>query len=411
MSAIGRLAASVRRRAGRRGALALATGAVIALVVAAAVAVPVVLLSGPGTYTVTAQFVQTPGLYTHNSVDILGVHTGTITSVRAGQHYVEVTMSIPDGVKLPADVKAVLMAPNPVSDRTVELTPPYTGGATLPAGSTIPLSRTVVPLELDEVYQSVDNIAKALGPSGANADGELSSALHSLAQLADGNGKDIHTAITTIAAALPALTSHPDELKKLVDGIDQLTSTLASHDATINSLYGNVSQATSELAGERSLLAGAITNLQSGLAQVASFIRQNQAQLGTSVTNLAGTVAAVMQEQDYLIKTFDTAALGFQNFNRAIDPKVPCAGKSGDCPALFGRLDLTSDAAQIVKQYCGNSIVYSMLPILGHAISASTGRPVHTLCGAEIGLLQNQPGAPQAPHSPDLDLAHYLGNR
>jgi hypothetical protein len=115
-----------------------------------------------------------------------------------------------------------------------------------------------------------------------------------------------------------------------------------------------------------------------------------------------------MQEQDYLIKTFDTAALGFQNFNNAVDPDVPCVTKAGNCPALFGRLDVTSDAAEIVKRYCGDSIIYSMLPIMAYSVGLAKGDPLDTLCGAEIGLLQGQPGAPQAPHSPDLDLGHYL---
>jgi len=380
----------------------------LALLVAASVSAVVVLLGGPGSYTITARFVQTPGLYAHNRVDILGVPTGTVRSVMPKQGYVEVVLSIPDDVHLPAGVKAVLVNPNPVSDRTIELTPAYTGGATLAHGSTIPLSRTVVPLELDQVYSSVDNIAKALGPNGANSGGALSAALHALAQLANGNGQSVHEAIRTIAAALPALTKHPGQLKNLISGIDRLTSTLASHNDTINALYGNLTHATSELADERTVLASAVSNLQSGLAEVAGFLRANQGRIGSTVNNLTTTVAAVMREQDYLIKTFDTAALGFQNFNNAVDPDVPCVEESGTCPALFGRLDRTKDAAEIVKRYCGNSIVYSMLPIMEYSAGLAKGDPIDTLCGAEIGLLQNQPGAPQAPHSPDLDLGHYL---
>jgi virulence factor Mce-like protein len=386
----------------------IAGAVILALLVAASVSAAVILLGGPGSYTVTAQFVQTPGLYAHNRVDILGVPTGTVRSVKPKDGYVEVVLSIPNDVRLPSGVKAVLVNPNPVSDRTIELTPAYTGGATLVHGSTIPLARTVVPLELDQVYSSVDNIAKALGPNGANSGGALSSALHALAQLADGNGQSIHQAIRTIAAALPALTAHPDQLKNLINGIDQLTSTLASRNDTINALYGNLTQATSELADERTTLASAVSNLQSGLAEVADFLRTNQGRIGSTVKNLTTTVSAVMQEQDYLIKTFDTAALGFQNFNNAVDPDVPCVEKSGNCPALFGRLDVTSDAAEIVKRYCGDSIIYSMLPIMAYSAGLAKGDPIDTLCGAEIGLLQGQPGAPQAPHSPDLDLGHYL---
>lgn len=398
-----------RRRASRRRSV---VAAAVTLIVLAGCLTAVLVLVGRGDdYTITAQFRETPGLYEHNSVDILGVDTGEVKSVTPKQGYVEVVLSLPKRVKLPAGVQAVLIAPNPVSDRTVELTPPYTSGATFRRGATIPLARTLVPLELDQVYSSVDQLSQALGPAGANKDGQLSAALHALARLADGNGQDAHEAITTIAAALPALTAHPDDLKKLIDGIDRLTSTLAARNSTINSLYGNLATATTELADERGTLAGAVTNLQSGLAQVAEFIKDNQAHLGSSVRNLSSVVSAVMQEQAALKQTFDAAPLGFQNFNNAIDLHTVCAGRAGTCPALFGRLDLTKDAAQIVREYCGSSVVTSLLPILAYTAGVPGGRPIDTLCAAEIGLLQGQPGPPNAPPSPDLDLAHYLGSR
>jgi phospholipid/cholesterol/gamma-HCH transport system substrate-binding protein len=401
--------ARVVERFGRRRVVI--TAIVAAVVVIGGVTVGLVLTSGEDSYTITAQFQETPGLYPHNRVDILGVGVGEVRSLTPGQGYVTVKLSIPKRVKLPAGVQAVLMAPNPVSDRTVELTPPYQSGPTLKAGGTIPLSRTLVPLELDQVYASVDALSQALGPAGANKNGELSSALHALAELADGNGQDAHQALTAIAAALPALTEHPDQLKQLIDGIDQLTNTLASRNSTINSLYDNLTSVTGELADERNTLASAIANLQSGLAQVATFIKDNQANLGASVHNLASVVQSVMKEQQALITTFNTAPLGFQNFNHAIDKNAACPSASGTCPALFGRLNLTSDAAQIVTTYCGSSILTSLLPILAYTAKLPGGTPVDTLCAAEIGLLQGQPGPPNAPKSPDLDLSHYLGSK
>ena len=57
---------------------ALAGLVAAALAATAAVALVHVLDGSVGTYTVTAQFRATPGLYPHNSVDILGVQTGEI---------------------------------------------------------------------------------------------------------------------------------------------------------------------------------------------------------------------------------------------------------------------------------------------------------------------------------------------
>ncbi len=382
-----------------------------ALAVAAAVGVVHVLTGSGDRYTVTARFASTPGLYPHNRVDILGVESGEIDSVTPQQGYVEVVLSLPKTVVLPRDVRAIMVSRTPVSDRTVELDPAYTGGPALAHGATIPLARTAVPLELDQVFTSVDDLARTLGPNGANSNGALSAALHSLATLADGNGQDVHHAITAIARALPALTAHPDELATLITGLDRLTGTLAQHDSTINALYGDLADATGQLSGERETLAAAIANLQRGLAEVMGFIKRNQANLGASVRNLSTTVAAITKRQQALIDTFDTAPLAFQNFNNAIDTAAACAGRSGNCPALFARLDPTRDAAEFVRRYCGESVLQSMLPILEYSATHRGASPKDTLCTAEIGLLQGRNGPPNAPAGPDLDLSHHLGPR
>jgi phospholipid/cholesterol/gamma-HCH transport system substrate-binding protein len=305
------------------------------------------------------------------------------------------------------------MAPNPVSDRFVELTPAYTTGPALKSGAVLGLSDTVVPLELDSIYASVDNLAKSLGPAGANAHGELSDVLHSFAQLANGNGADLHATIERIAAALPALTAHPDDLKNLITGLDQLTGKLAAHDATINALYDDLSGATGQLADERNTIAAAVSNLQEGLAQVSTFLRTNRAHLGSSVKNLDITLAAVMREQKALIQTFETAPLGFQNFNRAIDPNAPCATPTGapnNCTALWGRIDASGAAADLVKTYCG-MLPDSLMPIILSNLKLASATATHTGCGAQVGLLQGRPGPPGVPKTPDLDLTHNLGSR
>lgn len=282
------------------------------------------------------------------------------------------------------------------------------------AGALIPLSRSLVPLEIDQVYSAVDNLATTLGPSGANDGGQLSAALHAIAQLADGRGTDVHQAITAISNALPALTKDPKALQTLLTGLDRLTKTLVARNDTINQLYGDLAGAVSDLSSERTVLASAVTNLQSGLAAVVSFIKANQANLGSSLTDLASTMKAVMTEEDALRKTFDTAALGFQNFNNAITPNGSCLtgdGSPHNCPGLWARLDLSSNVWDTIKTYCGSTVASPMLPILQANAKLGPARAKDTDCGALIGLDQNDPGPPGSPRAPDLDLAHFLGPR
>ena len=397
---------------GRTKRLVIATAAGLVLLLAAGFVVYRVFVH-VDTYKITARFTATPGLYPGNRVDILGVPKGTVDSLTPKPGYVEVELSLPTDVKVPADAKAVLMAPNPVSDRFVELTPPYTGGPSLPAGAVIDVNHTVVPLELDSIYSSLGSLAKSLGPTGANAHGDLSALLHSLAGVANGNGKHLHQVIDQVAAALPALTAHPGDLAKLINGLDQLTGRLATRDSTINALYDDLASATGNLADERSTISAAVANLQRGLAEVASFLRTNRAHIGSSVHNLNTTIAAVVAEQKALIETFDTAPLGFQNFNRAIQLDGPCLSATGapnNCSALWARIDTPAGAADLVRAYCGK-VSDSLVPIFMWNVGLAHASATDTDCGAEVGLFQGHNGPPGAPQQPDFDLTHYLGSR
>lgn len=366
------------------------------------------LFSGESEYTVSAQFREAPGLYPHNAVQILGVPSGHIKSVKAEQGYVDVVLLVPNHVKLPANVKAVLLAPNPVSDRTVELTPAYTTGPTLAHGSVLDLKHTVVPLEIDAVFGAIDTLSKSLGPSGANAKGDLSLALHAFAQLANGNGADVHQAIQNLAAALPALTSHPDQLSSLINGLDKLTTTLAGRNSTINALYGDLAQATSSLAGERQTLASSISNIQSGLSEVAAFIKANQKTLGSTLQHTSTAISAIVADQKALIQTFDLAPLGFQNVNNALDLNAPCVSGGGVCPAAWVLVNLTKDASAFVAKYCG-AFTASFLPILESSAGVGNASALDTDCAAQLGALQGAPGAPGAPKTPDMGLSNFLG--
>ena len=75
---------------------------------------------------------------------------------------------------VPADADAVVLAPSLVSDRYVQFSPVYDGGAKMKDGATVPLERTATPVELDQVYGALDDLSAALGPNGANKNGALS---------------------------------------------------------------------------------------------------------------------------------------------------------------------------------------------------------------------------------------------
>jgi phospholipid/cholesterol/gamma-HCH transport system substrate-binding protein len=122
---------------------------------------------------VTAYFSQAIGIYPGSDVRILGVQVGKVDSVTPSGSQVKVVMSIQHGITVPARADAVVVSPSVVADRYVQLTPAYTGGPVLTSGAVIPATRTATPLEVDQLYASLDKLATALGPNGANSHGAL----------------------------------------------------------------------------------------------------------------------------------------------------------------------------------------------------------------------------------------------
>ena len=127
--------------------------------------------------TVTAYFANTVGLYTQNEVTIQGIPVGSVDEIVPQGDVVRVTLKVDNDAPVMANPQAVIVAPTLVSDRYVQLGPTYEGGPQLADGAIIPVEKTATPVELDRVYQSLDTIARSLGPNGANRTGALNQLL------------------------------------------------------------------------------------------------------------------------------------------------------------------------------------------------------------------------------------------
>ena len=133
-------------------------------------------------------FTSAVGLYPGDEVRIVGVPVGTVDSIEPRATDVKVTMSVKDGVKVPADAKALVIAPNLVSARFVQLMPAYTDGAAMADGAEIGLDRTAVPVEWDEVKEQLTQLSTQLGPQQGSMQGPLAAFVNQAADTFDGNG-------------------------------------------------------------------------------------------------------------------------------------------------------------------------------------------------------------------------------
>ncbi|TYL55377.1 MCE family protein [Nocardioides sp. BGMRC 2183] len=275
------------------------------------------LLRGDGT-TLTARFDSAVGLYPGSDVQILGVPVGKVTAVTPDGDGIEVAMELDPGVRASADTGAVIIAPTLVSDRFVQLTVPYSEGASAIEDGT-EITATAVPVEIDEMYASLTDIGKQLGPEGVNKDGALSRFLEVMAANLDGQGADINQMIDDFGDASGTLADVDDDFFATVANLDRLNDELLAHDDEVASANRQLADVASYLSEDREDLAAAITNLGSALGVLDGFIKDNRAALRSSVQNLHGPTQTLVKRRESLAEAVRTIPLALQNFVNAYD--------------------------------------------------------------------------------------------
>ena len=108
-----------------------------------------------------------------------------------------VTFHYDSKYKVPANVTASVLNPSLVSSRTIQLAPSYTGGPVLQDNALIPIDRTQVPVEYDELRDSINRILTDLGPTPQQPKGPFGDVIESFSNGLAGKGKQLNSGDNT----------------------------------------------------------------------------------------------------------------------------------------------------------------------------------------------------------------------
>jgi phospholipid/cholesterol/gamma-HCH transport system substrate-binding protein len=312
---------------------------VLPLVLLALVVVGLVtfVFSGGNQKTLTAEFPRAVSIYTGSDVRVLGVPVGKIDSVTPSGTDVIVKMHYDADVKVPANAKAVIVSPSIVGDRFVQLTPVYTGGQVLATGATLTEKQTAVPLELDQIYSSIDDLTVALGPNGANKKGALTDLLDTTARNFGGQGQKFHRTIQNFARLSSTLADNKDQLFGSVRELEGFVHTLARNDRTVRGFNGQLANVSHMLKGERGDLAASLHNLGVAMRQVSGFVKDNRAILGKNIAGLDQVTQILVKQRAALAETLRDAPLALNNLLLTYNPQA-------------GTLDTRANLGEVVNQ-------------------------------------------------------------
>jgi phospholipid/cholesterol/gamma-HCH transport system substrate-binding protein len=307
------LAAIKERRRGTR--LALAVLLAVFLAVGAYLVWP-----GRTGNTIVGYFTSAVGLYPGDQIRIVGVPVGKIDSIEPRAEDVKITMSVDHGVKVPAGARAIIMAPNLVAARFIQLAPAYTGGPAMPDGASIELSRTAVPVEWDEVKQALSDLAKQLSPAAGQMQGPLGKAINQAADTFNGNGESFHSAIRELSQAAGRLGDSRTDIFGTVKNLQVLVSALSSSNEQIVSFAGHVASVSQVLAQSANHLDQTLATLNQALVDVKGFLAQNNSTLIGTVDKLNDLTKVLSDQSADIEQVLHVAGPGIANFYNIYDP-------------------------------------------------------------------------------------------
>ena len=331
-----------------------------------------------GTKTVTAYFPRTVSVYEGSDVRVLGVPVGKVDEVTPEGTEVKVVMHYDEEVKLPADAQAVIVSPSVVGDRYIQLTPAYEKGAVLADKTVLDTKHTAIPLELDEIYGSLDELTVALGPNGANSQGALTDLLEQTAQNFKGQGAKFKQTIEDFGDLSATLDNNKEELFSSAEKLQAFLETLAENDTTVrrfNQSLGNVSEL---LAGESDDLTAALSNLGVALDVVGTFVQENRASLGRNIRGINRVAKLLVRHRSDLDTILRAGPLALNNLGLGYNPQS-------------GTLDSNANIGNLLHNLQGNPA-----ELLCSLISAND--PNGTLCDVIEGLPLPKPRS--APFGP-----------
>lgn len=297
------------------------------VVVGAALLLAIALIAGSvflvrqaffGPNTITAYFPTATSIYAGDEVRVSGVKIGTIASIEPEGTQTKMTLKVDRDVPIPADAKAVVVAPNLVAARYVQLAPAYRagGGPTMADNTVIPADRTAVPVEWDEVKDQLMRLATELGPKADVSGTSVSRFIDSAANAMDGNGDKLRATIAQLSGAARIFAEGSGNIVDIVKNLQVFVTALRDSKEQIVLFQNRLASLTSVVNDNRTDLDAALSNLSVAMTDVQRFVAGSRDQTSEQIQRLSNLTQILVDNKmafENLLHIMPNAIANFNN--------------------------------------------------------------------------------------------------
>jgi phospholipid/cholesterol/gamma-HCH transport system substrate-binding protein len=276
--------------------------------------------------TVTAYFTTATSIYPGDDVRVAGVKVGHVAAIEPQGTETRLILTIDHSVQIPADAKAVLVAPNLISARYIQLAPAYVStGPTMPNGAVIPVKRTAIPVEWDQVKEQLTRLATELGPTSTVSTPSVSRFIDSAANALGGNGDKLRQTLSELSGLGRILAAGGGDIVDTIKNLQTFVSALRDSKEQIVQFQGRLATLTSVLNGSRSDLDAALKNLSEAVGEVQRFLSGTRDATAEQIQRLANVTQNLADHRMDIEQVLHVAPTALVNFYNMFDPRTGSA--------------------------------------------------------------------------------------
>ncbi|GAA2847740.1 hypothetical protein GCM10010517_04860 [Streptosporangium fragile] len=330
----------------------LVTGTLIVLIGA-----QIARVSVGDTYTLVATFDDVSGLHVGDQVKIAGAPVGQVDGIEVVAGRAEVTLSVRTSVRVPSDSAAAVRWRNTIGQRVVYLEP-GTAKDMLGDGARVPRTSSVV--DIGELVSDLGPLTRSLDPE------QINQLLTAAGEALDGNQENIPRLVENLDDLTTTVADRKEIIQGLLEDYATVTDVVARRDRQIARLVDNLVTLTGAFARNRKLVDEALVELSTTMEVGDRVLGANAEEFGRVVdrmTRLTGGVRRNIGSIEKMLNTFTPPMRrSFQVTSRghfvttavpclALGP-LPCPYPMNSPPPLRGGLKLT-DAGNLRRVLVG----------------------------------------------------------
>ncbi|WGX94505.1 MCE family protein [Nocardioides sp. L-11A] len=274
----------------------IVTLAILGLVGAAVI---VLSVSTFGTKTYSAVLEHTGGLRQGEDVQVHGVISGKVTAIELEKDHVLVTFALDSGISLGERSSATVKVATLLGTHYLEVDPNGSGSL---AGGQIPLERTSVPYNLQDVIEKGSEALDELDPE------LLAQALTAMADTLGASKEEIGPALEGVARLSEVVSKRSDQVGDLLESTRKVTDQLSASSQDFVGLMKQTNLVVSEITARREAIHRLLVETTDLSKALTAIVKSTNGKLEPALKDVKAVLDTLNSQDKQLTKLLEQMA-------------------------------------------------------------------------------------------------------